>query len=67
MPSGDEIFLFTEAQAEAGAVAELLARGVRNIVLKRMAAGASHFDAEGRTDVSPLPIGEIDPTGTGDS
>ncbi|MEI2387560.1 sugar kinase [Breoghania sp. JC706] len=66
LPSGDEIFLFTEARDEAGAVEDLLARGIPEIVLKRGAKGASHFCAAGRTDVAPLAVEEIDPTGAGD-
>ena len=67
LPSGEEIFLFTKAQNEAGAVAELLARGIGEIVIKRGSGGASHFSAEGRTDVDPISVEEIDPTGAGDS
>ncbi|RVV97739.1 sugar kinase [Mesobaculum littorinae] len=67
LPSGEEIFLFTKAQDEAGAVAELLARGIGEIVIKRGSGGASHFNAKGRTDVAPIPVEEIDPTGAGDS
>ncbi len=66
LPSGEEIFLFTEARDEAGAVEELLDRGVSDIVIKRGAEGASHFDRGGRTDMSPLPVEEVDPTGAGD-
>lgn len=66
LPSGDEIFLFTRARTEADAVAELLARGVGEIVIKRGAEGASHFNAAGRTDAAPIVVEEIDPTGAGD-
>lgn len=66
LPSGDEIYLFTEAADEAAAVAELLHRGVSEIVIKRGDQGASHFDAHGRTDVAPLSADEVDPTGAGD-
>ncbi|AJE47125.1 tagatose kinase [Celeribacter indicus] len=66
LPSGEEIFLFTRARDEAGAVAELLARGIPEIVLKRGDRGASHFDARGRTDAAPVTVEEIDPTGAGD-
>ena len=66
LPSGEEIYLFTEADDEAGAVAELLRRGVSEIVIKRGDQGASHFDAHGRTDVAPLSADEVDPTGAGD-
>ncbi|QDY70362.1 sugar kinase [Qingshengfaniella alkalisoli] len=66
LPSGDEIFLFTEAQTEAEAAAELLERGVRDIVIKRGADGASHFNAGGRTDAAAIAVEELDPTGAGD-
>jgi sugar/nucleoside kinase (ribokinase family) len=66
LPSGEEMYLFTEADGEAAAVAELLHRGVSEIVIKRADQGASHFDAHGRTDVAPLSVDEVDPTGAGD-
>src|SRR4051795_1415039 len=66
LPSGEEIYLFTEADDEAGAVKELLARGVGEIVLKRGSQGASHFDRDGRTDVAAISADEVDPTGAGD-
>jgi tagatose kinase len=66
LPSGDELFLFTEARDEAGAIAELLARGLKTVVVKRGAAGASAFEAGGRTDVAGYAVDEIDPTGAGD-
>ena len=36
-------------------------------MLKRGAAGASHFDRDGRTDMPGFAVEEIDPTGAGDS
>jgi sugar/nucleoside kinase (ribokinase family) len=66
LPSGEEILYFTDADDEAGAVEELLDRGVGEIVIKRGAQGASHVDRSGRTDVSALPVDEVDPTGAGD-
>jgi sugar/nucleoside kinase (ribokinase family) len=66
LPSGEEIYLFTAADDEAGAVQELLDRGVGEIVIKRGSQGASHFGSQGRTDVAGLPAQEIDPTGAGD-
>jgi sugar/nucleoside kinase (ribokinase family) len=66
LPSGEEIYLFTEADDEAAAVKELLDRGVRDIVIKRGNQGASHFNRAGRTDVAPLSTDEVDPTGAGD-
>ena len=67
LPSGDELYLFTQAQAEEAAIAELLARGIREIVLKRGEHGATHFSAQGRIDVLPIAVNETDPTGAGDS
>lgn len=67
MPSGDELFLFDKTRDEAAAVAALLARGIRTVVLKRGADGASLFEAAGRVDAAPLRVHEVDPTGAGDS
>lgn len=66
LPSGNELFMLTGARDEASAIRVLLDRGIREIVLKRGAEGASHFDADGRTDIAPLTVEEIDPTGAGD-
>lgn len=66
LPSGDEIYLFTQARDEAGAIKELLDRGVSEIVIKRGSRGASHFCRSGRTDVAALTADEVDPTGAGD-
>jgi sugar/nucleoside kinase (ribokinase family) len=66
MPSGNELFLFTRAQTEREAVKELLDRGVKAIVLKRGASGASCFDAGGELSVPGYATEEIDPTGAGD-
>ena len=66
LPSGEEIYLFTEADDEGAAVKELLDRGVGDIVIKRGSQGASHFNRAGRTDVAALSTDEVDPTGAGD-
>ncbi len=66
LPSGEELTLFSGETDEDGAVAGLLKAGVKEIVLKRGAAGASHFDRHGRTDMSGFAVTEIDPTGAGD-
>ena len=66
LPSAEEIYFFTQADDEAAAVKELLDRGVGEIVIKRGDKGASHFDRGGRTDVAPLSVEEVDPTGAGD-
>ncbi|WP_279483616.1 sugar kinase [Aureimonas sp. SK2] len=66
LPSGSELFLFTRAQDEEGAVAELLQRGVSTVVLKKGAEGAVHYDRAGRTAMPAFAVEEIDPTGAGD-
>ncbi|HEY0213363.1 MAG TPA: sugar kinase [Paenirhodobacter sp.] len=66
LPSGEELFLFTDSRDEATAIAELHALGISTIVLKRGARGASLFDAAGRLDIAPLAVVETDPTGAGD-
>ena len=67
LPSGDELYLFTTAQNEADAIAELLARGIKEILLKRGEQGSSHYSADGRLDAAPIAVREDDPTGAGDS
>ncbi|RIX97761.1 sugar kinase [Aureimonas flava] len=66
LPSGAELFLFTRAQDEAGAVAELSDRGIATVVLKKGAEGAVHYHRDGRTAFPAFPVREIDPTGAGD-
>jgi len=67
LPSGDELFLLTAATDEAGAVRELLGRGIRTVVVKRGAAGATCFEAGGRWDAPAFAVAEVDPTGAGDT
>ena len=66
LPSGDELFLFTEAKEEADAAAELLGRGIGAVVVKKGKHGAVHFDRTGRTEVAGFAVDEVDPTGAGD-
>jgi tagatose kinase len=66
MPSGEEILLFAPAGDPAQAAQRLIAGGVREVVLKRGAAGAQVFTAAGCVDGAPFPVSEIDPTGAGD-
>lgn len=66
MPSGEELFLFANAKGESEAVAELLARGIKAIVVKRGAKGASYFDADTALDLEGFAVEEVDPTGAGD-
>lgn len=67
MPSGPEIFLFTQASEEKAAVAELLDRGIKSIVIKRGDEGASYFDQSGEVFAPAFKVEEVDPTGAGDS
>lgn len=67
MPSGSEIFLFTEAKEEHAAIQELLARGIKAVVIKRGAEGASYYDASGTVTIPAFRVEERDPTGAGDS
>jgi sugar/nucleoside kinase (ribokinase family) len=67
LPSGVELTLFTRAKDEKAAAAEILAGGVRAIVHKRGADGASYFDSATRLTQPGFAVEEIDPTGAGDS
>jgi tagatose kinase len=66
LPSSDELYLFTQAKEEKAAVAEILGRGVRAIVHKRGANGASYFDAANHLQQPGFQVDEVDPTGAGD-
>jgi len=66
LPSGVELYLFTTAKEEKAAVAEILGRGVRAIVHKRGADGASYFDSATRLTEPGFKVEEVDPTGAGD-
>ena len=67
LPSGPELFLFTEATDEPAAAQELLARGIEAVVVKNGAGGAS-YHAGGIALTSPaFRVEEIDPTGAGDT
>jgi tagatose kinase len=66
LPSGVELYLFTDAKEEKGAVEEILAHGIRAIVHKRGAEGASYFDSAARLTQPGFKVEELDPTGAGD-
>lgn len=67
LPSGEELFLFDGGRDEPAVIAALLDRGIRTIVVKRGAAGASLFQRGQRHDAPPLAVPEVDPTGAGDT
>lgn len=66
LPSGGEVTLLVNASTEEEAIPELLAMGVKEIVVKRGAEGATYVDSDQRIDVQPLAVTEVDPTGAGD-
>ena len=66
LPSGVELYLFTQAKEENAAVGEILGQGVRAIVHKRGADGASYFDRTTRLAQPGFAVEEVDPTGAGD-
>jgi tagatose kinase len=66
LPSGNEILLLAEAADEREAARRLISRGVREIALKRGAAGAQVFSREGEVSVRAFRAAEVDPTGAGD-
>jgi sugar/nucleoside kinase (ribokinase family) len=67
LPSGSEIFLFSDAPDEAAAARDLLARGLRTVVVKHGADGATLYDESGATTLPAFPADEVDPTGAGDT
>ena len=67
LPSGPELFLFTRATDEPAAARELLARGIRAVVVKKGADGAAFHDAAGSTSLAAFAAEEVDPTGAGDT
>lgn len=67
MPSGAEVLLFSQEASEEAAAKDILARGVRAIVLKQGAAGARYLDGEQDVFVPAFVVEEIDPTGAGDA
>lgn len=67
LPSGDELGRAAGVTGEAAALRRLFERGVKEIVLKRGAAGASCFGQDGsRIDAAAFVVDELDPTGAGD-
>jgi len=66
LPSGHEVMLLANARTEQGAIEELLARGVREVVIKRGKDGCSHYNGNDARHFAALPVTEVDPTGAGD-
>lgn len=67
LPSGEELERAAGVTGEAAALERLFARGGREIVLKRGAAGATWFGRNGASVTVPaFAVQEVDPTGAGD-
>lgn len=67
LPSGEELERAAGVDGEAAAVQRLFGLGVKEIVLKRGALGATCFTSDGsRHDAAAFIVKEVDPTGAGD-
>ncbi|NEJ69460.1 sugar kinase [Rhizobium phaseoli] len=67
LPSGEELERAAGVEGEAEAIRHLFEMGVKEIVLKRGAGGATCFASGGdRIDAPAFVVQEIDPTGAGD-
>lgn len=67
LPSGEELERAAGTDGEARAIASLFGKGVKEIVLKRGADGASCLRPDvPRIDAPAFKVEEIDPTGAGD-
>lgn len=67
LPSGEELERAAGAEGEANAIRRLFDLGLKEIVLKKGAEGASYFGRDGtQIDVPAFKVTEVDPTGAGD-
>lgn len=67
LPSGEELERAAGVYGEARAIQKLFERGVKEIVVKRGAEGATCFGRDGaRIDSAAFIVEEVDPTGAGD-
>lgn len=67
LPSGEELERAAGVEGEAEAIRRLFEMGVKEIVLKRGAEGATYFGRQGdRIDAPAFVVQEVDPTGAGD-
>ncbi|QIO53365.1 sugar kinase [Rhizobium leguminosarum bv. trifolii] len=67
LPSGEELERAAGVEGEAEAIRRLFEMGVKEIVLKRGAEGATYFGRAGdRIDAPAFVVQEVDPTGAGD-
>lgn len=66
-PAGNPASEAGAAAAETAMAAELLERGVREVVVKRGAAGAGVHTTDGRCEMPAVPVTSIDTVGAGDA
>lgn len=66
LPSDSELTLLTRAKDKGGAITELLQSGIKAIVHKQGAEGASYHSKDETLSIKAFPVKEIDPTGAGD-
>jgi len=67
LPKGEEIERTAGVDGEDAAISRLIARGAKEIALKRGHSGATCFVADGtRVDGAAFVVEELDPTGAGD-
>ncbi|MDC9808388.1 tagatose kinase [Rhizobium binxianense] len=67
LPSGEELERAAGVEGEAEAIRRLFEIGVKEVVLKRGADGATYFGRGGdRIDAPAFVVQEVDPTGAGD-
>ncbi|PZP53234.1 MAG: sugar kinase [Agrobacterium fabrum] len=67
LPSGEELERAAGVEGEANAIGRLFEIGVKEIVLKRGAEGATYFGRDGECiDAPAFLVEEVDPTGAGD-
>jgi 2-dehydro-3-deoxygluconokinase len=66
-PAGNRTSEAGAAAAETAMAADLLERGVREVVVKRGAAGAGVHTTDGRWEIPAVPVTSIDTVGAGDA
>jgi len=66
LPSGEELFTFTNEDTEERAVQQLLDKGIEYVVVKKGSKGCSAYSKDSSFTVNPLKVVEVDPTGAGD-
>lgn len=67
LPSGDEILMFAGTTDMDEAAKQLIGQGIKEIALKRGAAGAHAYARGASIRAGGFKVAEVDPTGAGDS